>query len=147
MYKNASHNAQVRERRQALEGRANTAGIDPSTFKPDDFIDARGDLTVRKKEIEFELRQLKTSLAQARQSPVSRTIKDQWHARRVNLISETQAIDIRLSKLKTVSLHRSILNDSSFSEAFVAAAKDILADDVFDRVFRVAAMRARIVPA
>jgi len=143
MYKHASKNIQFRERNAALTSRVNTAGIDEATFSRHEVTDLRAQLMVKKKEIEIALRNMKTQMARAQISRVSNATWQRWCAERANLISEAQALDLKLTELRAVHLQQRLDNDETFETAFVQVSREMLAEEVFNRLCQAAILRAK----
>lgn len=143
MFKKTSKNSQFRERNAALSSRVNTAGIDEDTFKRGEIVDLRSQLQIRKKEIEIALRNMKTQMARAKTNNVSDATWRNWCAQRANLISEIQAIDLKLSELRSVKLKNDLKSDETFEMAFLSVAKEMLVKDVLDRLLHAAVLRVK----
>ena len=145
MYKNASDDAQSRERRKVTESRKNTSGIDMTAFDDDTLRVRDRILGEQITQIESKLAQVKALIAEAdlrRGTWGSRTVGPGALARfqqeKRLLLGDLNAARTERLKFHTEVQRRNTegwkAQNKTFDEVFHKMAKELLATPVYDRV-------------
>lgn len=150
MFKATAQNAQLRTRRVALESRENTAGIDPSVFKPelDRVPTLRESLVLRKLELESKASKLRGEMSVAtsrKRNRLSGQVEDstfhRWATELASARNEIKLIDAKLLHLRVDGQIKEDERQKTKAEIFVQVAREMLADPIFKALMRKAAER------
>lgn len=143
MFKKTSANSQSRERRKALDTTANSAGIDEAAFAHDttDPAELRRSLILKKKALEEKSSLLNRNIALAKRrynfrEPGTVNIETirRWETEKANLSSQITRMDSLITKIKFDLAIKSDAEHRTFAETFKDMAREILADEVFQRI-------------
>jgi hypothetical protein len=133
MYKKASQNLQSRSDRKV-----DPTPLDTSVF--DKHWDDVTALCAEKMQIEMALTQVNKNLSTAgqRAHSLGQYMRPEMYqslrTRRATLVDKKQKIEMRLIELRQVRQKAAHLSHRNFEYKFIAMAKIMLADDVYDRL-------------
>jgi hypothetical protein len=169
MYKKQSENFQSRTTRQAIHSRYNEHGIDPTAFSehphpnPDEAHIDKIDLAKLrrdKREVEVQLSLINSRLIEGRTALKRGSMREtsfdqvsQWEKQRANLIRKMAAMDRLLMQAKIDRVAEQSQQDDQryeqqavvdqFPQIFMAMAKELLAHEVYNRIFIATVHRQR----
>jgi hypothetical protein len=141
MFKRTSENMQSRQRRQSLDSRDNSAGIDETVFK--DPEEQRAQLIIQKGELQSKSSSLNAQIKLARRrytfrepGTVPLRTVERWEIERQGICAQITAIDKRLTEMKVdySAASRRRREADGFAETFKEVAREMLADPVFQRL-------------
>lgn len=140
MFKGTSDNSQHRARGRVLQDRENSSGVDESSFAKTEG--ERASLVERKMELQKKSGVLKNQIAQANvrkwrdaSGSASAATLSRWTAELANVSKEANDIDARLTKLKAERRLKTSYENMTFERCFLKMAKQMLAEEIFDRIF------------
>lgn len=150
MFKRTSENMVRRDSHKEENSRANTSGIDPSTFVQSEFRTRRQAVVADLLDCEAELAKLNANIGEATRRFTSRYAKavdnefgrDQivkWKSQKAILIARIRGIQKILSAINVEKAHFKKTEGTSFERAFMNAAKSMLAEPIFKRIVVAAA--------
>ena len=143
MFKKTSDNTQGRERRKALDTTTNSGGVDETAFAhdPKSRAELRRSLIVKKQALEAKNRLLNRNIALAKRrftyrepGAVSYETVRRWELEKSNISSEITRIDSLITKIKFELIVSAEAEQKTFAETFKDMARELLADDVFQRI-------------
>ena len=156
MFKNTSQNAQSRTDRSALHHRKNESGVDPAVYAEHpaaDTIADREKLIRDKSQVEQHLAAINARLRQAKAafngSTRSQTGYDtvaRWESQRATLVGKLTRMNALLSNMnyeRRVTQVEACEAEDGFPRLFMTLAREMLADEVYNRIVVAAVHRQR----
>jgi hypothetical protein len=155
MFKRASENSQSRTDRAAVHNRTNESGVDPAAFAAahaDPEVD-RAKLIRDKTDAEAKLALINAQLRRAKGAFTGNTrnqsgheIVAKWESQRATLVGRLNRMNALLSQMnfdrKTKHADDEAQHDN-LPKVFMAMAREMLADEIYNRVFVAAVHRMR----
>lgn len=139
MFKGLSNNTQTRQRRGALESRANTGGVDETVFR--DPQEHRAQLVLKKGELQTKSSALNAQIKLARRrytfrepGTVPLRTVERWEIERQGICAQITALDKRLTEMKVDLSAVKERERDGFAETFKEVAREMLAEPVFQRL-------------
>jgi hypothetical protein len=142
MFKKTSNAMQSRQRRSVTETTKNTSGVDKSVWKSrDEDQSERSRLIFAKKEVEAKLSKIKRDILSANVryhnhagKPLTSSQYQGLLMRKEILVNELNELDKRLLELRLNGDARRNIETNNFGTEFKIMAKELLAEEVYNRI-------------
>jgi hypothetical protein len=156
VFKNTSQNAQSRTDRSALHRRKNESGVDPAVYAEHpaaDTIADREKLIRDKSQVEQHLAAINARLRQAKaafngntRSQTGYDTVARWESQRATLVGKLTRMNALLSNMnyeRRVTQVEAREAEDGFPRLFMTLAREVLADEVYNRIVVAAVHRQR----